>query len=72
MLRLLSSIFLRAQYPTRIKRGVTMMKKTYTTPRIDIEKFDVAESILTDSSLYGKIRANDSGEGFRVTLKKPR
>lgn len=50
-----------------------MMKKTYTTPRIDIEKFDVAESILTDSSLFGKIRAKDGAEGgFRVTLKKPR
>lgn len=49
-----------------------MMKKTYTTPRIDIEKFDVAESILTDSSLYGKIRAKADGNGFRVTLKKPR
>lgn len=52
-----------------------MMKKTYTTPRIDIEKFDVAESILTDSTLYGKIVAKDgttTTSGFRVTLKKPR
>lgn len=72
MLEAHSSRFLRALCPTRIKRGVMMMKKTYTTPRIDIEKFDVAESILTDSSLYGKIRAKADGNGFRVTLKKPR
>lgn len=64
--------FLQALFPARTKRGVTMMKKTYTTPRIDIEKFDVAESILTDSSTYGKIVAKDGASGFRVTLKQPR
>lgn len=49
------------------------MKKTYTTPRIDIEKFDVAESILTDSTLYGKIVSKGEGAtGFKVTLKRPR
>lgn len=48
------------------------MKKTYTTPRIEIEKFDVTESILTDSALYGKIERKGDGSGFRVTLKQPR
>ncbi len=53
-----------------------MMKKTYTTPRMDIEKFDVTESVLlTDSTLYGNLVAKDgstAASGFRVTLKKPR
>ncbi len=48
------------------------MKKTYTTPMIDIEKFDVAESILTDSSAFGQIVAKSGGLGFRVTLKQPK
>ncbi len=50
-----------------------MMKKTYTTPRIDIEKFDVAESILTDSTFTAKLTRKDgSASSFRVTLKSPR
>lgn len=39
---------------------------------MDIEKFDVAESILTESTAYGKIVANENGTGFRVKLAQPR
>ncbi len=47
-----------------------MMKKMYSAPVMEVERFDVVDTLLADSKMAtGVITANEDATGYEVVIK---